>query len=138
MEFIVPKFIEEESKIIGPLSFKQFVFVGAGAVMALVFYFILPTFLFFLGAVASVGGGLALAFYKIDRTPLPTYIGNMFVFMFKPKIYLWDKKPGSAKFFVQDKKVVKELAKKPTDEKPSLKVSKGSRLGDLSIKLETR
>jgi len=45
MQFQVPQFIEVEDKIIGPLTFKQFVFVGGGFGMAYVLWRVLPILL---------------------------------------------------------------------------------------------
>ena len=138
MEFTVPQFIEKESKIVGPFTFKQFIFIGIGGAIAVFLYLATPFFIFLLGGTAAVGGAFALAFLKVERTALPSYISNMFSFMFKPKLYLWDKKTGSPKFFIKEKEVVEELVQKPEDKKPDLRVSSSSRLGSLLTKLETK
>ena len=138
MEFTIPQFIEKESKIVGPLTFRQFLFIGAAAGITIFLYFTLPFFFFVIGGVIIIGASLALAFAKIEKTSLPKYISNLFLFMFKPKVYLWDKKTGAPRYLRQDKKEVKKLTDKKDEKEPALKVSRGSQLGDLFTKLETK
>lgn len=136
MEFTVPQFIEKEAKIVGPFTFKQFIFIGIAGALSIFMYFVLPLFLTIIIAVPLIGGAFALAFLKVSRTSLPAFIANFFTFFFKPKVYLWDKKTGSPKFLKRDKKMAQDL----TEEKDEgeLKVSRGSRLDELFTKLETR
>jgi len=139
MEFTIPQFIEKDAKIVGPFTFKQFIFIGAGAGITVFMYFILPFFLFIPGVILIMGGAFALSFVKIEKTTLPIYISNFFLFLFKPRLYLWDKKTGAPKFLKRDKTIVKELKIKKEEEKgPNLKVSRGSNLDDLFTKLETK
>jgi len=138
MEFTIPQFIEQEAKIVGPLTFKQFIFIGIGGGFAVFLYFILPFFFFIIGTIIIVIAAFGLAFIKIEKTSLPAYLVNLFSFFFKPKVYLWDKKTGSPKYLKSEKKVVKELIEKKDDKQPVLKASRGSRLDELFTKLETK
>ena len=139
MEFTVPQFIEKEAKIVGPFTFKQFIFIGIAGGVSIFMYFVLPFFLFIILAVPLVGVAFALAFLKVSRTSLPTFIVNFFTFFFKPKIYLWDKKTGSPKFLKKEKVMAQDLIKEKDDkEGVKLKVSRGSRLDELFTKLETK
>jgi len=140
MEFTVPQFIEREPKIVGPFSFKQFVFVFLGGGFTLFLYFTLGKNHFGLwvfSAVFFVGGALALAFLKIEKTPLPVYIKNMVLFIFGPKIFLWKKKAVVPKLFQENKKIEEkpEEAKKTTEE---LKISEKSNLKKLFTKITTK
>lgn len=73
MRFQVPQFIETETKIIGPFTLKQFLYLAAGgAALFLVQSFASPTITILMGIpVIAISG--ALAFYKIDGVPLPKY-----------------------------------------------------------------
>ena len=82
MQFIVPKFIERKPKIIGPLTFKQFVFIGTAGGICLFLYFIVPFWLFMIIALFLLGGSSALAFLKIGKDPLPIIIKNFFIYTF--------------------------------------------------------
>ena len=92
MEFSIPQFIEKEAKIVGPLTFKQFGFLGLAVLVSVALFFLLPKTVFLVLSPVLVGGAAALAFYKKEGVPLPDLIIGFFSFMFKPKIYLWKKK----------------------------------------------
>ncbi len=136
MEFTVPQFIEKKAKIVGPFTFRQFIFIGIAGGICLFLYFILPLAAFIIISIILVGGGFALALLKINKTSLPVYIKNFFIFLFKPKIYLWRKKITPPKVFQKGKKF-EEKKIKIKKESP-LKIAKGSRLGDLFTSLETK
>lgn len=133
MQFTVPQFIERPAKIVGPLTFKQFVFVGIAGGICLFFYFTMPLSVFIIATVVLLGGAFALAFLKIERTPLPFFIKNLFVFLFKPKVYLWKKKAIPPKIIKK-----KREAEKGTKEEIAPKIAARSRLRDLSTRIETK
>ena len=132
----MPKFIEQEAKIVGPLTFKQFIFIGIAGGVSAVLYFLLPFFLFVFVAVVLLGSALFLAFFKIGKTSLPEYIVNFFVFISKPRIYLWKKKTSPPKFLTKKKEPIPGL--KEEEKEVKLRISKGSRIDELFIKIETK
>jgi len=137
MEFTIPQFIEKEPKIVGPLTFKQFIFVGFAGVLCFVFYYTLPFGIFLLLSAAVLGVGISLAFLKINGAPLPVVIKNMFYFVFKPRIYLWKK--GSFQEQVSLKREKKPQTQADKKNKgPIYKVSTKSQLGNLYTKIETK
>ena len=136
MEFTVPQFIEKEAKIVGPFTFKQFIFVGTAGGISVFLYFTLPLFISVILIIILMGTALALSFMKVEKTSLPQYVANFFTFFLRPKVYLWNKKTGSPKFLKKEKLIVKELIKK--EKTSELKVSRGSRLDELFTKLETK
>jgi len=69
MEFTVPKFIEKEARIVGPLTFKQFIFIGAAGAISIFVYFVLPFYLFIIAVIILLGGSFALAFLKMGKLP---------------------------------------------------------------------
>jgi len=142
MEFTVPKFIEKEAKIVGPFTFKQFIFIGTAGGLCLLLYFVLPMFVFILVAVFLLGGAFALAFLKIEKTSLPVYIKNFIGFLFKPKIYLWEKKSVPPKIIRKEEKSLltgeKTARRKESKEESELKVAGKSKLGELLTYLETK
>jgi len=135
MEFTVPKFIEQEARIVGSLTFKQFIFVGIAGGISLFIYFILPFFLFIIVAIILLGSALALAFFKIGKISLPEFIANFFIFIFKPRIYLWKKKTSPPKFLTRMKEPIPGL--REPEKEVKLKISKGSRLDELFMRIET-
>jgi len=133
MRFTVPQFIEHEAKVVGPLTFKQFLFVGLAAGLGFLFYFYLPFSLFlvscfFLGTLA-----LSLAFIKIGGRTLPVILVNLLKFSLTPKMYIWKKTEKKVEVFK------KEAAKEIKEEKTSpLKIAEGSQLKKLSTQMETK
>lgn len=89
MQFQVPQFIETEDKIVGPLSLRQFIIVGAGAGVAGVLYFVIQTWLWLILAIILVGGAIGIAFIKIEGRSLPKIIMSAFNFYWSPQIYVW-------------------------------------------------
>ncbi|OIO44399.1 MAG: hypothetical protein AUJ24_01540 [Parcubacteria group bacterium CG1_02_36_42] len=135
MEFTVPQFVEREPKLIGPFTFKQFIFVAiAGAACFFLYFFIgkknMP--LFILIAILLFGGSLALAFIRIKGYTLPILIKNFFAFTIMPKIFLWHRKlipPKVSK--------IKKFEKAEVEETP-LKIIEESSLQKLSTQVETK
>src|SRR3989344_2681258 len=126
MDFIVPQFIEREPKIVGPFTFKQFAFVGTAGALTLFLYFFLKDKSFFLFIVVAIflnGSALALVFLKMGGFPLPLVIKNLFVFLLRPRIYLWKKKFVAPKIF-------KKKPEEKTEEESPLRVAERSRLRD--------
>lgn len=137
MQFTVPQFIEQETKIVGPFSFKQFIYVAIAAGLCVFLYFVLPLYLLIIVALLLVGGALAMAFYKKEGIPLPKVIAGFFTFLFKPKIYLWKKKGTSPKF-LQKEKEEKRTKTEEEPKGPQLKIHKSSNLSELLKYIETK
>lgn len=92
MRFEVPQFIEIEDKIFGPLTWRQFLYLGGGLGMAVVMFFMLP-FIFFVifGIPLALLAG-ALSFYPVNNRPFSYFLEAFVGFTFGPKLYLWRKK----------------------------------------------
>jgi hypothetical protein len=92
MQFQVPQFIEVEDKIFGPLTFRQFVYLGGGAGICYMLFRLLNIYVaipFILG----VGGfALALAFWQYNGRPFIIALENGFYFLVHPRLYLWNNK----------------------------------------------
>jgi len=89
VEFIVPKFIERELRIIGPITFKQFIHLAIAGAICFVIYFIAPRPVFWVAVVFLGGGSFALAFLKVEGRPVVLRVFNFFKFLFSPKLYIW-------------------------------------------------
>lgn len=139
MRFTVPQFIEHEAKIVGPLTFKQFVYIGFAGAICFILYFSLGKtnfFLFLLLAMVLMSTAIGLAFLKIGGRSLPTILGSFLKFSFSSKMYLWKKKEAPIIIFKKVKKPKKE-EKKEEEELP-LKIAEKSLLKKLSTKIETQ
>lgn len=101
MQFQVPQFIEVEDKIFGPLTFKQFVYIGGGLGADYLLWRVLPIYLagpLILGVSAAAA---ALAFFQYNGRPFILAAENAFYYALHSKLYLWDnthkqKKPAVA------------------------------------------
>ena len=90
MQFQVPQFIEVEDKIFGPLTFKQFIYIGGGLGASYILFRVLPIYL--AGPLIAVVGGLAagLAFFQLNGRPFIVGLENGFFFLVRSKLYLWN------------------------------------------------
>lgn len=91
MRFQVPQFIEMETKIVGPLTWKQFIWVALGVGLLLLLFYLLsgPLLIFVSIIVIAVFGGLA--FFRIEGMTLIEYLMKALSFAFGPKKYLFKK-----------------------------------------------
>ncbi len=127
MRFQVPQFTDVEDKIIGPLTFKQFIYLGGSVGLIVILFSFLPKFLaiFFALPVAALGG--LLAFYKVNNQPFIRVVEAYLKYSITNKLYLWK----------HEEKTSKAQDKKPID--PSLvpKLSE-SKLHDLMWNLDVK
>lgn len=92
MRFQVPQFIEKESKVIGPLTLRQFAwYVCAALIFVFVQFFLSGTYLFIAAAVL-LGIATALAYLKINEVPLSRYFTLAFGFFMSDKKYIFKNK----------------------------------------------
>jgi len=92
MRFEVPQFIEIEDKIFGPLTWRQFVYLGGGIGAAVVMFLVLPTILaIILGIPLALLAG-ALAFYPINNRPFSYFLEAVYNYFVNEKLYLWRRK----------------------------------------------
>jgi hypothetical protein len=90
MQFQVPQFIEVEDKIFGPLTFKQFIYIGGGLSTAYICWRILPIYIGAPLGLASVGLGAALAFMEFNGRPFIQAVESAFFYVVRAKLYLWN------------------------------------------------
>jgi hypothetical protein len=89
MRFEVPQFIEIEDKIFGPLSWRQFLYLGGGLGMAVVIFITTNLLVFaFLGLPLALLAG-ALAFYPVNNRPFSFFLEAIFNYLTKQRLYLW-------------------------------------------------
>lgn len=129
-QFVVPQFLDVESKIIGPLTVRQFLIfiVGSGLIFIV---FKLATFW-----MAAIEGLLifaitgVFAFLKINGRPFHFFLVNMLATLKRPTMKIW-RKEYNPKDYVQEKK--KEAVRKMVVKKRLTQ----SRLSDLSLVVDT-
>ena len=134
MRFTVPQFIEHEAKIVGPLTFKQFIFFLIAGAICFILHFIAPFSIFLTACIVLGGGAVVLAFLRIGGRPVPTILGNFLKFSVSPKMFIWRKTEAPIMIFKKEKIKEKEEAKA---ELP-LKIAEKSQLKKLRTQIETK
>lgn len=127
MRFEVPQFIDIEDKIIGPLTWKQFVYVAGGSGILLVLYLTAPFIVFAIVGLPVGALAFSLAFHRVNNRPFSFFLESFFNYFTNKKLYLWRKE-----------RVQTIVQKEVTEEDPSTTLSytkKGS-LAALASKLE--
>jgi len=90
MQFQVPQFIEVEDKIFGPLTFRQFIYMGGGLAAAYILWRILPFIIAIPLIVGEVGLAAALAFMQYNGRPFIQALESAFYYAIHSKLYLWN------------------------------------------------
>ncbi|MCX6758979.1 MAG: PrgI family protein [Candidatus Nealsonbacteria bacterium] len=138
MRFTIPQFIEHEAKIIGPLTFKQVIFIGTAGVICFILYFLVPFSVFLVACVILVGGGIALAFLKIGGRSLPLTLVNFLKFSVMPKIYIWKKREQSGINVYKKKTEFRAALSVEKGEESPLKIGGKSQLKKLHNEIEIK
>ncbi|MDP2683555.1 MAG: hypothetical protein Q8P20_00710 [bacterium] len=129
-QFVVPQFLDVESKIIGPLTVRQFLIfiVGSGLIFVV---FKLASFW-----MAAIEGLLifaitgVFAFLKINGRPFHFFLVNLLMTLKRPIIKVWRKEYNPDDFKKEEKKdPIKQIVIK--------KRMTNSRLSDLSLVVDT-
>jgi len=97
MLFNIPQFVDKEDKIVGPLTAKQLGWLFAGGGILLILYSFLDFSGFILAAIPVIGIVGALAFYRPYNQPLISFLFSSVKFVFRPKMYIWDRLPDIIK-----------------------------------------
>ena len=130
MRFTVPQFIDYEAKVIGPLTFKQFIVMAIAGLICFVALLKTP-FYVYIPVILIVGGGSAgLSLVKFKAQSPSTILKNFLFFKASPNIYIWKRK------IIPTKVARRKIEKKAKEESP-LKIVRKSKLKDLSNKIET-
>jgi len=111
--FMVPQFIDVESKILGPITTRQFLILMVAGMLDFIFYkiFYFNTFL----VVASVVSGLfaIFAFMRINGMPFHYFFLNLVKTLRRPRLRLWQKEYLTALPQEEKAEVKKEFIAKP-------------------------
>jgi hypothetical protein len=92
MRFEVPQFIEIEDKIFGPLTWRQFVYIGGGVGAAVAMFFTLPFILFMIFGIPLALVSAALAFFPVNSRPFSYFLQAIYDYVRNKRLYLWRQK----------------------------------------------
>lgn len=85
----VPQFINIEDKIAFQLTAKQLGWVALGAFFSFLAWVMFENTYFIIITVVIFFLVLALLFLKPYGQSLPVFLQNAFIYIFKPKVYIW-------------------------------------------------
>jgi hypothetical protein len=129
MQFQVPQFIEVEDKIVGPFSWKQFIYMLGGIGISYIIFKTVPLFIgiFLIIPILALAG--ALTFVKVNGRPFIFALESWMNFSMGSKLYVW-KKP------VPKKKEVEAVAANTNDALLNIPKISRSKLKDISWSLD--
>lgn len=132
-KYVVPQFLDVESKIIGPITVRQFlILMGVAGLLFLTWRLAtLPLFIF-LGLI-EFGVGMVFAFFKINGQPFHLALLNFLQTSKRPSIRVWGKEYSKKELKVFMSKKIEEA---PPPPKKRVRPSE-SRLAQLSLVVNT-
>lgn len=89
--FSVPQFIDVEDKIVGPLTWKQLLWMIGMAGALLIVFSLFDTTLSIIIAIPVVLIFCLMAFYQPSGLPMTTFLGSATMFVFRPKVAVWER-----------------------------------------------
>ncbi len=114
MHFQVPQFIEVEDKIIGPLTLRQFLYLGGAGFFIFITFYIFTFGVWFMLSVFSAILAFVFAFVKPNNQPIERVLVSAFKFFWNPKKYFWQRKERVRKVSLEKTaKPVVHVFKKP-------------------------
>ncbi len=133
MRFQVPQFIEREARVVGPFTFKQFIYLGVPTAAAFFLYFLAPFFVFLFATIVFLSIGFLFAFVNIGGRSFPTILMNFLHFSMGPKTYIWKK--GEAPLTTSQAAYAEPVQE--GIQKPKVKLVKESKIKTLATHVET-
>jgi len=128
--FLVPQFIDVETKIIGPITTRQFLIMMVAGMLDFIFYKLFYFNTFIVIAIIITGLFGVVAFVRMNGMPFHFFFLNLVQTLRKPKLRLWQKETITAMPIEEKAEVKKELLVK----KPFISSSK---LSSLSLVVNT-
>jgi hypothetical protein len=89
MEYQVPQFIEVEDKLIGSLTFRQFIYLAGAGGLCIVFFVYLPIVFSLVFSAAIVAFAVTLAFYRVNGKTFIEMLEAGFTYYTGGKFFLW-------------------------------------------------
>lgn len=135
-KYVVPQFIDNEDKILGPVTVRQFLIVIVAVGVLFVSYKLAPSMLVF-GIIAFIVCVIAgtFGFVKIQTQPFHLFFLNFLASRIRPSLRVWDKQLTDAQlreFMQLDVTLKEKVEAKATKQRPT-----SSRLRDLTLVVNT-
>ena len=132
-QFVVPQFIDNEDKIMGPLTGRQFIITLVLFMLLAVMWKLLPIVWFAVTGVPLFAFGVILAFVKVNGQPFHLFLLNLTQTLRKPRLRVWDKRLTDAEVRWHLTKV----AVAPPPPRARKAMANASRLQELTLVVNT-
>jgi len=132
-QFTVPQFIDVESKIIGPITTRQFLIILLSAILIGFCYRIFDFTLFLFCAIFIAIVATLFSFVKINGRPFHFFVLNMVQTFRRPRLRIWNN--AESAYLIEDKNKPVNLP----EVKPMVKeYYKKSRLAEIALIVDTK
>ena len=95
-KFVVPQFIDNEDKILGPITVRQFLICLFALLPIFVLYKIFPLIEFIPLALLVAGTAGTFAFLKVNGQPFHVFAVNALQTQMRPKLRVWNRQLDEA------------------------------------------
>ncbi|MHB8903710.1 MAG: PrgI family protein [Patescibacteria group bacterium] len=131
-QFTVPQFIDVESKIIGPITTRQFLILLGSAILIAICYKLFDFSLFITAAVIIFIIASVFAFVKINGRPFHYFVLNATQTLRRPRLRVWNNKVTPVEQIHKDAFVKVETKAEPKE------YYKTSRLAEMALIVDTK
>lgn len=135
MQFVVPQFIEVESKVIGPISVRQFIILLVTAGIIFIWYSLLGNVPFIALSVITFAVGVIFAFAKVNSQPFHQFALTLVQTIQRPRLSLWHREVNQQIVVKMARKDKDKVKKVPFVAKPNVS---SEHIAELSLIVDTR
>ncbi len=132
-KFIVPQFIDNEDKILGPITVRQFLIMLAAALILFIEFKLLATVYFVLLGLVTAGIAGVFAFVKINGQPFHLFFLNALQTTIRPGLRVWNKSLNDGELRL----LMRQAAPPPPVVVPGRRRPTSSHLRDLTLVVNT-
>lgn len=134
-KYIVPQFIDNENKILGPITVRQFMIILGSSFLLFLCYSILKFAYFVISTLIIAPLAVTFAFVKINGQPFHLFAINVLQTMLRPRMRVWNKEKTDAEL----RAYIRNGAPKPTNEvmSPVKARPSSTKLRDLTLVVNT-
>jgi len=132
-QITVPQFIENEDRILGPITVRQFVIILVATALIFVAYKTTDLTAFIFAAVIIGGCAGVLAFFRVNGQPFHFFLLNTARTASRPTLRIWKKDVRRVLHSAKETKKEKEMTT-PEIEQPRVT---GHRLADIALIVDT-
>ncbi len=133
-QFLVPQFIDVESKILGPITVRQFVIMLVMIGTLFIFYKAFDFATFLVSGFFVLIIGIAFAFVKVNGMPFHFFVLNLVASLTRPSLRVWRK--DSQDFGVEEENSAKATSIDDVVAPPRKQINR-TRLSELSLIINT-